>query len=318
MTMTVTDEMASGRCIWTWPRRGKPRTTDGEAYPARRAAVAPSGPLDLSSVSPEGAIVQPTPLYADRCALAYRRFLRPWRYAAGEPSPLVRAAAEHFGNRANEIYRMVVARLRRLGLKDDERRDAMVQQAVSLAWHSFRRDAERNGAVRPELLNQITWWSIKQALAGRELPGLGTRRSVMAGPLPPSSTEVAATEEPATTITPDQVATGRESVESLHAAVAGLPASMRARAEELVAGESTGDVASRHGVTKGAISQLRGRLAGLVGTGEPPESPGTPADRTFGEGGRPGASLHMSRLARAYAAALTALRRGDRWGLPAR
>jgi hypothetical protein len=240
-----------------------------------------------------------------RLAAAVRRYAaaarRPWRYAAGEPSPAVRAAADHFTAAEPELTRLAHGRLIRLGVRDPDRREEHVQNAIALTWHAFRSDALRKGLPSPELLRPMLWYSVKHALAGRQLPGLVTQGI---GAPPPGTIGVheslsqphGAAGELTHLFTPERVVGAEDARESF---LATLSPRNRAMAEALMAGEPPSAVADRHGVGRSTISQFRNWLWKKYEehVGEPPELPRE--GRTFGEGGATPSPHSFSRLAAA-------------------
>src|SRR5262249_46037639 len=88
---------------------------------------------------------------------------RPWRDAASEPSPALRAAAGPFPAAGPEPPRLANGRLRRLGVLDPDRREEHVQNALVLTWHRYR-TAALKGTAHPGLLRPMLWYSVQHNL----------------------------------------------------------------------------------------------------------------------------------------------------------
>lgn len=190
------------------------------------------------------------------------RYIRhyPWRFAAADPNTPLGAAQAHFEAIYPELKRLAHSRLRRMGVMDPDRREEHVTNAIDLTWYRYVTAMEK-GTAHPDLIRPMLAFSLKQTLAGRQLPGLITPNIGAPSPsevsghevLPPSESP----DEPTHAHTPDRIAAATDATDSF---LATLKPHHRAIAEALMRNENPSDIAARHGMSRPAFSNLRRAL----------------------------------------------------------
>jgi hypothetical protein len=144
-----------------------------------------------------------------------------------------------------------------------EAQDEAVQNTTALAWKYWRRLTELGRDNEPGLLRNVWWYSLKQTKIGRTI----TRENGQRGKARHDAYDRSMVEHidfnlfvADTTPIPEQVAFRIDIPAFLNT----LNDRQRALACDLASGMGTGEVAKKHGVTPGAVSQFRTRFKMLL------------------------------------------------------
>jgi hypothetical protein len=168
----------------------------------------------------------------------------------------INAPHESFTRQLPELEVMALAQFRGLG---PEAREEALQNTTALAWKYWLRLAEKGRADEPELLRNVWWYALKQTRAGRTITrGDGKRGKARHDAYDRFMVEhidfnlFVADRTPI----PEQVAFRIDIPVFLNT----LNDRQKALACDLASGMGTGEVAKKHGVTPGAVSQFRTRF----------------------------------------------------------
>ncbi len=148
---------------------------------------------------------------------------------------------------------------RRFCYLDPDKREEAIQNTLCLAW-KFAHALFRKGRMdNPGILKSVLWYAIKQTKSKRTVQGKGKTKDAM-----DYRDRGRATFEHAdldgligrNTPVPEQVSF-RVDVPAFFGT---LNERQRNMAYDLAVGETTGEVAQKHGITSGAVSQFRSRF----------------------------------------------------------
>lgn len=144
---------------------------------------------------------------------------------------------------------------------DPEKREEAVQNVVTLAW-KFAHVLFRQGRIdNPGILKSVLTYAIRQTRSGRTVQGKSSRKSKDAldyrdrGRVTFEQTDLTGFIGRATPV-PDQVSFRVD----VPAFLSTLKRHQQALAADLAVGGTTTEVAKKHGVTPGAVSQFRVRF----------------------------------------------------------
>jgi hypothetical protein len=168
---------------------------------------------------------------------------------------------QRFAALVPEMTRMAASHFRHLDAVD---REEMVQNTLTLCWHSYLSLIRQGRGDDPALIRSVLWYSIQQTKAGRTLPTGDAAKTkdvfvyAKRGRLKLEYVEFHEFVRDTTPV-PDAVAFRLDFPTFLDS----LTARQRAVALDLMDGMGTGECAAKHRVTAGAISQTRTRIADL-------------------------------------------------------
>ena len=166
---------------------------------------------------------------------------------------------QFFNCHAAELRRIAAAAFRHLGL---EAREEAIQNALALAWKSFRALILKGRAGEPGILQSALWYSIRQTWAGRQAHGdsraKDTYQCARKGKIQFERLELSQFVSDDTPV-PDQVSFRLD----VPAFLTTLTGRQQRMAEALMIGHSTLAVANQFRVTPGAVSQFRQRFKHL-------------------------------------------------------
>ena len=139
-----------------------------------------------------------------------------------------------------------------------EQRDEAVQNTLALAWKFFHRLFEQ-GRANPVILKSVLWFAVKQTKSKRTVQGRARSKDAMdyreRGRVRFEQSDLDGLIGRHTPV-PDQVSF-RVDVPAFFST---LKPRQQALAYDLASGMTTSEVAEKHGVTRGAISQFRARF----------------------------------------------------------
>lgn len=169
---------------------------------------------------------------------------------------------ETFTRLLPELEAMALAHFRGLG---PEARQEAIQNTTCLAWKYWLHLAEKGQAEDEGLLRNVWWYAVKQTRSKRDITrGDGKRGKGRQDVYDLAGAAVGHIDFSLyvgqMTPVPDQVAFRLD----LPAFLATLNERQRAMASDLASGMTTTEVAKRHGVTPGAVSQFRVRFKVLL------------------------------------------------------
>jgi hypothetical protein len=174
----------------------------------------------------------------------------------------VETQRETFTRLLPELEAIALAHFRGIG---PEAQDEAIQNTTCLAWKYWLRLIQKGQVDDEGLLRSVWWYCIRQTKVGRTI-GVGSRKGRCRQDA--YSRGVSRTLERIdfdgfvadSTPIPDQVAFRLD----LPRFLATLNDRQRAMAMDLASGLGTGEVARKHGVTPGAVSQFRTRFRLLL------------------------------------------------------
>lgn len=142
---------------------------------------------------------------------------------------------------------------------DADKREEAVSNTLALAWKHWHRLNERGRADEPGILKAVVWYAIRQTRAGRRIDSAGRLRDVLS-----LRSYGKVTFEPGTL--EDFVDKNRNSVPDIVSFKIDVPVFFRTLSPRIrnialdLTHMTTGEVAARHGVSPGLISQARREL----------------------------------------------------------
>lgn len=142
---------------------------------------------------------------------------------------------------------------------DAEKREEAVAAVIALAWKHWHRLGERNRADNPGILKSVLWFSIKQINAGRRIDSAAKPRC----PMTLRAWGKASFEPEGLDGLVSKTAGVVDTVSfrlDIPRFLATLSERQRTMVYDLAVGMGTGEVAEKHGVTPGAVSQFRNRF----------------------------------------------------------
>ena len=147
---------------------------------------------------------------------------------------------------------------------DPEAREEAVQNALALTWHAFHSLIEKGRGEGEGIIKSCLWFSIKQTRAGRTVPSGGESKPKDAFTYAKKGRVRFERIDLRYFVSDD---TPVPEVVSFNVDVPAFFETLNDRqrhmAEDLMAGMTTGECASKYRVTAGAVSQFRVRFKGL-------------------------------------------------------
>jgi len=141
---------------------------------------------------------------------------------------------------------------------DPDRREEAVQNTLCLAWKFFHR-LFHQGRANPGILKSVLWYAIRQTKSKRTIQGTSRSKDALQyrerGRVKFEQTDLDGLIGRSTPV-PEQVSFRMD----VPAFLSTLTTRQRIMAHELAVGMTTSEVAKRHGVTPGAVSQFRKRF----------------------------------------------------------
>lgn len=145
---------------------------------------------------------------------------------------------------------------------DYNAREEAIANVISLCWKAYRRLAERGYDIQKGILKTIVMYSVRQTKSGRTINWAGKARDFHG-----RRNIGKAIQQPACLDDFIGRETGVVDTVSFRVDVprfmATLPEKQQKMAAELAVGGTTTEVAERHGITPGAVSQFRSRFKNL-------------------------------------------------------